>query len=243
VAFFGELYLRSTLPFLTAQVTHAEVGYLARAFKDLTVDGPLLDVGCGHGRHSALLDAQLRPARRVLGVELDAASLAGRSAEVLAVRGDFRALPLASQAFAGAFAWYSTLFVLETDEAHLAALRELHRCLKPGGRLVVQTVPFERLAQSPRAGFQRTLPDGALLEESSLFDPETGIDEGKRTLRLPDGRVLSGTYRIRYYPLPRLQALFDAAGFSFGWAHGDLEGRPLESRSHELILGVDVRHA
>src|SRR5262249_13142499 len=42
--FFGELYLRSTRPFLPESVTRAEADYLTRAFAELEVEGPVVDI-------------------------------------------------------------------------------------------------------------------------------------------------------------------------------------------------------
>jgi SAM-dependent methyltransferase len=189
------------------------------------------------------LGVQSALGRTVLGLDNDAPSLRERPPGLTVVQADIRTLPFRDESLAGGYAWYSTLFVFADDPVHQRLLRELRRTVQRGGRFIFQSVPYERLATSPRAQFQKTLPDGSELSESSEFNPSTGLDTGTRTLRLPDGRVLSGTYRIRYHPLKDLVAMFEAAGFRFLWAHGGLDGRPLESDSHDLILGVDVPHA
>jgi SAM-dependent methyltransferase len=241
VSFFGELYLRSTLPFLSAEVTGREVACLARAFASLCVPGPVVDLGCGHGRHASRLNTAGPLKGRVVGLELDPLSLAQREPGFPAVRGDLRALPFRTGSLAGAYAWYSTLFAF-TDVEHEQVLREVARCLRPGGRLVFQTVPWERLLAQPSAAFQLALPDGGVLEEESRFEPSTGRDTGRRTLRLPDGRVLSGTYAIRYYPLAELTRLLESTGLSIQWVHGGLEGEPPSSDSTDLILGAELQH-
>ncbi|QSQ15568.1 class I SAM-dependent methyltransferase [Myxococcus landrumensis] len=238
--FFGELYLRSTLPFLSEAVTAREADYLARAFADAPVAGPIADLGCGHGRHASRLNVSGPLAQRIIGLEKDALSLSMRRRGFPVVRGDLRALPFQDGTLAGAYAWYSTLFAF-TDEEHVAILRELARAMKRGGRLVFHSVPHERLAASPRAAFQRTLPDGGVLEEESQFDVSTGRDVGRRTLTLKDGRVLSACYSIRYYPLAELAGLLESTGFSITWVHGGLDGEPLTQLSADLIVGAVLR--
>ncbi|HEX8435627.1 class I SAM-dependent methyltransferase [Archangium sp.] len=241
MSFFGELYLRSTLPFLSEDTTAKEVAYLAGSFEDLQVPGPVVDLGCGHGRHAARLNAAGPLAGRVVGLELDALSLQERLPGFPAVRADLRSLPFRTGSLAGAYAWYSTLFVF-SDEEHVTVLRDVARCLKPGGRLVLHSVPYDRLASQPEASFSTRLPDGSLLEEESRFDAVRGRDEGHRRLTRPDGRVLSGRYAIRYYPLADLTQLLEFTGFSMRWVHGGLEGEPPSGASTDLIVGAELRH-
>jgi SAM-dependent methyltransferase len=236
--FFGELYLRSTLPFLSPEVTTREVDCLQRLFTAHGMsEGPVLDLGCGHGRHLGLAS---RLGRTVIGVERDAASLQllTRTHGLRAIRADLRALPVRDGAAGGAFAWYSTLFSFGSDEAHAALLREMARALRPGALLVAHTAPYERFAASPVARFRRDLPDGSRLEEESAFDPRTGLDRSRRTLWLPDGRVLSGENTIRYYRLTELEGLMRGAGLRPVMAYGGLGGEPPSPVASDLIVGA-----
>lgn len=241
MSFFGELYLRSTQPFLSPDVTAREVAYLERCFAGLSLPGPVVDLGCGHGRHAAPLNTSGALKGRVVGLELDAYSLAHRLPGFPAVQGDLRALPFQSGSLAGAYAWYSTLFAFSESE-HRVILREVARCLRPGALLVFQSVPYERLLEQPGAAFEQALPDGSVLHEESRFDPDSGMDHGRRRLTLPDGRVLSGVYTIRYYPLAELTQLLEATGLTTRWVHGSLDGEPLSSTSTDLIVGAELRH-
>lgn len=237
-SYWGELYLRSTLPFLSAETTRREAEYLARVFE--RDPGPIVDFGCGHGRHLSAMAPSF--AGRLVGLELDRASLNGRGAGFAAVQADFRAPPLRDGSVGGAFAWYSTLFIHD-DATNARTLRAVARTLRPGATLVLHTVPYERLARAPTARFERTLDDGSRLVEESRFDAVTGRDVGTRQLTTPDQRVLSGTYTIRYYPLPELLELLWAAGMRLRWAHGDLDGAPLSPESTDLIVAAERTHA
>nr|WP_228530521.1 MULTISPECIES: class I SAM-dependent methyltransferase [Myxococcaceae] len=233
--------MRSTLPFLSEQLTAREVDYLARALGPRAPAGWVVDLGCGHGRHAAPLNREGPLAGRVMGLERDERSLAQRLPGFPVVRGDLRTLPFGARALAGAYAWYTSLFTY-SDEEHREMLRELARVLRPGAPLVLQTVPWERMAAAPEAAFRQALPDGSVLEETSRFDPRTGRDHGERRLSIPDGRVLCGAYAIRYYPLADLTQLLESAGFSVAWVHGGLAGEPLSSTSTDLILGAERTH-
>lgn len=238
MAFFGELYLRSTLPFLSNEVTEQEIAYLARALDEHPLPGAVVDLGCGHGRHAGPLRRSLKRDRLVFGVELDPVSLQERASGFEAIRADFFRLPLADASLAAAFAWYSSFFVFD-DELQLPLFREAARCLKPGGLLVLHTVPYERVAAAPYASYDGVLPDGSHLVERASFDPASGRDLAHRDLHLPDGRVLSADFFIRYYPLPALTKLLSEAGLAVRWVHGGLDGAPLNEASTELIVGAE----
>ncbi len=238
MSYWGELYLRSTMPLLSPEVTAREVAYLASSFAP--VSGVIADIGCGHGRHVSALEAGVLKGR-VVGLEKDPQSLRQRQGAFPVIRGDFLTLPFRAGGLGGAYAWYSTLFVHD-DRTNQAVLNALGRSLRPGGRVVLQSVPFERLAEQPNAQFDGELPDGSKVREKSRFDAKTGLDQGERQLTLPDGRELSGSYTIRYYPLPELLTLLWGAGFTLRWAHGDLTGAPPSAKSTDLIVGAEKTH-
>lgn len=231
-AFFGELYLRSTQPFLDPKVTAAELDYLAQRFEGLGVAGPLLDFGCGHGRH---LEVGARVGRRAVGLDCDALSLG--EAHGLRVRGDFFRAPFRDRAFAGVWAWYNAIFTFE-DAQIRALFAELGRLVRPGGLLVVHTLPIEKIAAEPASHYAGDLPDGSHLEERVTFNPATRRDEGRRTLRLPDGRVLEADYFIRYHALAELEAMLEVVGFRTTFVHGGLDGAAVTATSADLIVGA-----
>lgn len=104
--------------------------------------GPLIDLGCGTGRHS------LRFARRgfpVVAVDLSRAML-----ERLREKALQESTPLAcveanlcrlqgfrSESFAYALSMFSTLGMIRGAESRRRALGEIYRLLKPGGRLAL----------------------------------------------------------------------------------------------------------
>lgn len=225
---------------LTRAGTEREVRYLREAFTGLGAEGPVVDLGCGHGRHAGPLHQEGALRGRMMGLELDPLSLQLCEVDFPRVRADLRGLPFGSNSLAGAYAWYSSLFIF-SDEEHVALLADLARCLRPQARFIFQSVPYERLKRAPQAHFLHTLSDGSVLEEKSHFDAASGRDRAQRTLRLRDGRTMSAAYELRYYPLEELRQMFEKAGLSILWVHGSLEGEPLGTDSTDLIVGAEKR--
>lgn len=104
----------------------------------------ILDVGCGPGFLSAELGQEIGPAGSVVGVDSSPAmlALAARRCDSLGNvtlhRGDATSLPAADASFDGAVCVQVLEYVADTQ----AALRELYRALRPGGRVVVWDIDW-----------------------------------------------------------------------------------------------------
>jgi SAM-dependent methyltransferase len=107
------------------------------------VHGRVLDAGCGTGGFLALL-RQRRPDLTGFGVEWDptAASRTRDKSGAAVVRGSVNALPFASGGFDAAIT-ADVLCHAAVDPA--AALAELKRVLRPGGRLIVNMPAYQWL--------------------------------------------------------------------------------------------------
>jgi SAM-dependent methyltransferase len=125
----------------------------------------LLEVGPGTGRYALPVAARLQPGGRLDALDVQRAMLRhtrdrarGTAAgEITFTQGDARTLPYRDGAFDGAY----LVLVLGEVPDQTAALSELRRVVRPGGRLVVgelvpdpHVVPFERLRErAEAAGF------------------------------------------------------------------------------------------
>lgn len=98
-----------------------------------SVGDPVLDVGCGPGQVGAFVR---RHGRFVIGLDLslEMAKL-GRGRLDSAAAADMRALPVGDGLASALLAFYALIHV-PRDEAE-SVLREFHRILRPGGRLLI----------------------------------------------------------------------------------------------------------
>ena len=118
-----------------------------------------LDLGCGNGRHTAVLAARVS---RVLAVDLSRELLAETRGEVPAatlVQGDAAHLGLAAETVDLAV-YVAALHHLPTRARRRASLAELSRVLAPGGRALVSvwSSTHDRFADTDGEGFDTTVP-------------------------------------------------------------------------------------
>ncbi|HEY2846134.1 MAG TPA: class I SAM-dependent methyltransferase [Bryobacteraceae bacterium] len=90
------------------------------------------DVGCGKGRFARIVKER-NPGASVVALDLAEAMLQPIPAEIERVAASMTALPLATAAFDGAYATESLEHAIDIP----AAVAELARIVKPGGRIVI----------------------------------------------------------------------------------------------------------
>ena len=121
---------------MSPEVTRAESDFIERAL-GVSPGARLLDIPCGHGRHSLELS---RRGFRVTGVDLseDAIRIAREQrSDVEWVRADMRTVSYEAE-FDGAFCFGNSFSYFDYDDA-LEFLKAVHKALKPGTRFVIDT--------------------------------------------------------------------------------------------------------
>jgi SAM-dependent methyltransferase len=207
------LFLETTRRFAPQRLAREDVRTALR-LASVESGKPVVDLGCGYGRH---LRELVQRGHRAIGVDKSALLLGEARIEApgaTVVRGDLAALPLHAGSMAAAFCFYSSMF-LGSDEDAVLALCEAARVLRPGGSLVLTTDNPLRLAARPRARFEDDVPGlGHIVEESS-YDAELEVDTVHRSLLTPSGEELRASFCIRYYGPEELAELAALAGLRF----------------------------
>ena len=199
----------------------AQLAFLQGAFADAS--GWVLDAGCGTGMHLLPLRAR---GYRAVGVDLSAAMLAvahGRLAEAALraplVQADIRSLPFAST-FSGVLCLDSPLALILEDAGLEQALAGFHRCLRPGGVLVIEVYDYVRSVDVAHMAPQTCVipaPWGRIaIRESHRHDRDRGRWEMTQefTVSRADRRdVFTVTHRLRMRTLDTYAAAIERAGF------------------------------
>lgn len=136
----------------------------------------VLDVGCGTGHFARHVAAQM-PSATVVGVDLDAArlSLARSSSDAANLdfaEGDIGALPFED----GRFELVYSRFLLEHLPDPVAALVEMARVTRPGGRVVALDLVHEGIWFSPpKPAFAEVLATAIAALREQGADPNLGL--------------------------------------------------------------------
>jgi SAM-dependent methyltransferase len=207
------LFLETTRRFAPQKLAREDV-LAALRLAGIEPGKPVVDLGCGYGRH---LRELVQWGHRAVGIDRSALLLAEARVEApgaTLLLGDLRALPFHAGSIAAAFCFYSSMF-LGTDEDSARALAEAARVLRPGGSLVLTTDNPLRLAARPQARLEEDVPGLGHVVEQSSYDLEKEIDTIHKSLRTTDGAELHATFAIRYYLPEELARLGAVVGLRF----------------------------
>ena len=236
-AFFSDFYLRVHAG--VEPKDEARTQALAAAASSGCPDGgDLLDVACGFGRHAVPL---AQAGFRVVGVDRSAALLdeARRRADGAAwpklIQADYRELPFPDASFDGALNLYTSLGYLG-DEEDTKVLTEVARVLRPGARLVIETMHRDLLVRRFQEHGWELLGAGRLLLEQRTFDPVGGVTQTTQTLIDRDGARDSRTFEARIYTATELVSMLKRAGFAKTTCHGDLHGAPFSTGTRLVVV-------
>ncbi len=234
---FGDLYLR-TYALLDEEAESEREALAAVRLAGCNPGADVLDCPCGYGRHSIPL---ARAGYRVVGADrsqppLDEARRRAGDAEwPRLVQADYRKLPFEDASFDAVLNLFTSIGMWG-EKGDRQALAEFRRVLRPGGRLVLDTVNRDRLVADFRPRDWNDLPGGAVVVEERCFDPIEGVVEAAHVLVDANGSRESFGYRLRVYTATELGRLAREAGFEELAFYGDLEGAPLSAETRLVLV-------
>lgn len=214
----------------------AEEALAAAKLAGAAPDDRILDCPCGFGRHSIAL---ARAGYRVTGSDrsgalLEEARRRAEDVELELVQADYRELPLEDAAFDAVLNLFTALGYVGR-EGDTQALREFRRVLRPGGKLVVETMQRDRLARIYQPRTWDPLPDGMLVEERD-FDLVESVTRGKMIHIRDSGERREFPYTIRLYTATELVEMARGAGFETVECYGGWDGEKLTLDSRLVLV-------
>jgi SAM-dependent methyltransferase len=179
----------------------------------------VLDVACGLGRHEHTLPWD------VVGIDLSRGLLEtarARKSPGEWVQAEARALPL-RPVFDAAFSLCEGAFgLLQDDAAHLAMLREVRACLRPGAPFLLSAMSVFGMCRDPS------------------FDLATNVMVDSQVVESPRGEKRRFTVATRAFAPREVIAMARAAGFEVEVIWGGVSGaylkRPFQVDDAEMLV-------
>nr|ABQ11273.1 putative methyltransferase [uncultured bacterium] len=207
------------------------------ALLGLKSGGAVLDLCSGIGRHSIEF---ARRGFKVTGVDrttpyLDQArsSAAKENLKIEFVRSDMREFSRPA-AFDAAINFFTAFGYFENPADDAKVARNLGDSLKPGGRLIVDTMGKEVIARKFRERDWGTREDGAIvLEERRVLDGWKRLES--RWTRIYGSERRSSTLLVRLYSGAELESLLREVGFREVDLYGSLSATPYDQNAERLV--------
>ncbi len=205
----------------------------------LNIDPPaaVLDLCCGPGRFALPL---AQHGFRVTAVDRTVPLLdelrthaSGASLAIDIVQSDMRAF-CRPNTFDAAINMFTSFGYFDDPDDDLTVLRNLHASLKPGGRLLIDTIHREWLLREFQA--RDWMESGGLLvlDERELIDSFTRIHN--RWIIIRGSERYEWEFNLRLYGAADLGDLLREAGFSEVHAFGTLDGAPCDLKASRLVI-------
>jgi len=237
--YFSDLYGRQLAAQFTREQSEKQARVVARALR-LRKGMRVLDMPCGFGRLTLPL---ARRGLAMTGVDLTSSylAMARRSArrenlDIRFLKCDMRRIEFHEE-FDAAFNWF-TSFGYYSDEENLLCLKKVYEALKPGGRLLIETMNVSWILPHFRAHSEQTI-GGMRIVYSRRYDARRGCISQTRT-NFYRGRRTRCSDCIRFYTGTEMRRWLRKAGFGDIrlYGHNRLEdpaSAPLTRHSRRLI--------
>ena len=231
---FGEEYL-ALYPHRDEEEAREAVDLVVRSLS--VINGPVLDLACGAGRHMREFSR-----RGIAAVGLDLSSRLLREGRAVApdsivAQGDMRYLPFADGSFALVVNFFTSFGYFAKPEEDQRVLTEIRRVLRSGGRFMLDFLNAERVRRNLVSEDARFVDGRLVTQTRRLEDDGRVVVKEIRLSATETGQPPSTFYeRVRLYSPDELVSLLRAARLEPEATFGDYSGGPACSDCPRHIL-------
>lgn len=194
------------------------------------IDGALLDLACGKGRHLHELRSE---GYRAIGCDLSHVLLRRAKdddPELQLARADMRKLPFCDGSFGGLVNFFTSFGYFENEDDNAVVVAEMHRVLAKNAPFLFDFMNVHRELKQLVQREEREI-EGGVARIERWFDAASRTFNKRITIG--DRRYIE---RVRGYDLDEISALFTAGGLSIREVFGDFDGSRYSADSPRVIL-------
>lgn len=237
--FFGPNYLLEYAEILPHEKTLAEINFLEQALS-LQQGMTILDMPCGHGRHSIEL---AKRGYAVTGVDLnnfflkkaqETAKIEG--VDIRLLQGDMRKVTFENE-FDVVLNLFTAIGYFDNDDDDQNVFALISRSLKTGGQFVVDFINRDWLLRNYEEKDWRELSDGSLLLYERTYNPLRGQNTERRIHMTPAGvKKYDVNMNLRLYTPAEFIKMAAHVGLSLKANYGDWKDAAITISSKRTIL-------
>ncbi len=235
--YFDDVFFRLHRDLFPEEESREEISAI-RELLALPADAAILDVPCGWGRHTLLLE---EAGHRSVGADISlpllergAAGARNAGLPVRFVASDMRELPFRDGCFDAVMNVFTSLGLFLSDAQDLRALREAARVLRPDGTFLLESMHRDDVIADYAERDAWTLPDGTQVRVRRRFDPVSGISRERLRWRSGD-ETGEKAHELRLRSATEIHRLLREAGYRRIEYFGDWDGSRMERTSPRLI--------
>jgi SAM-dependent methyltransferase len=224
---FGEEYLE-----LYSHRDENEARTQVAFFRDQwgPIDGPILDLACGMGRHMVELQAL---GYHTVGCDLSFTLLKTGVRDyghMPVTRADMRQLPFGDGVFAGLVNFFTSFGYFAEEDENFGVVREMGRVLDHNAVFLFDYLNVHRELDKLVQRETRETPSGTVKIERWFDSSDRSFN---KRMTIGDKRYLE---RVRGYDLDEISAMFAACNLEIQSSFGNFDATPFDERSQRLIL-------
>ena len=203
-------------------------------------DEPLLDLGCGAGRHLVVLHSA--GFRHIVGLDLSAELLeiaaqrltkAGAEGIKL-VNADMAHIPY-EEHFGTVLSLFTSFGYFERDEENVTVFAAVRKAALPGGRFLIDYMNRDWVIANLVGQEEKDVAGRRVRIERRLTAGRRRVEKTTRVLG-PEGEEKTYHESVRLYSPLDVEQMLEAEGFVNVRRYGSLRGAPHRSESPRLIL-------
>ncbi len=236
--YFGKRYLQEYADDISRKNTELQIKFL-RHYGGVIPGHHILDVACGHGRHSIKL-AKL--GCTVTGVDINgmflemADSVARRSRLKIRWLNQGMSTLKFSAEFDVAISMFTSIGYAEDEAVDQQTLRCVHKALKRGGKMVIDIINREWLIRNFCHRDWIEYSNGSRLIVERTFDFSSSRNHERRVSIEANGETSEVQSSQRIYSLHELLTMCQRVGFKVVGSYGDFSGGRLSLDTKRCIL-------